>query len=118
VACRFYRWSITALIETSPTSCRRATRLHEGGAIFVSKGGGPVHLLCPARLDGEPILCDLNACLNRYQEGHLPYPQEAPCAHLLEAHVTHLPIDVEILHAAYPLLSCIVDIFADRPLNG
>jgi hypothetical protein len=41
VACRLYRRSITALIETSPTSCRRATSLHEGGAIFVSKGAGP-----------------------------------------------------------------------------
>jgi hypothetical protein len=97
------------LIETSPTSSWRGSSAR-GWRYLCVEGGGPVHLLCPARLDGQPILCDLNACLNRYQEG--------PCAHLLKAHVTHLPIDVEILHAAYPLLSCIVDIIADRPLNG
>ena len=70
------------------------------------------------RLDGEPILCDLQVCLNRYQEGLLPYPQKAPCADLRKAHFALLLIDEEILQAAYPLPFCVVDIFADRPLNG
>jgi hypothetical protein len=65
-----------------------------------------------------PARCDLRDCLNRYQEGHLPYPQKAPCADLRKAHLALLLIDEEILQAAYALPFCVVGIFADRPLNG
>ena len=42
----------------------------------MSKEAGLVHPLCPARLDGDPILCDLRDCFNRYQEALLSYPQQ------------------------------------------
>ena len=32
------------------------------GRYFGVEGGGSVHPLCPARLDGDPIFCDLCVC--------------------------------------------------------
>jgi hypothetical protein len=48
------------------------------GRYFGVEGGGSVHLFRPARLDGDPILCDLDDLLNRYQVALLPYPQKPP----------------------------------------
>ena len=75
MACRLYRRSITVSIETSRISSSRGSSAR--GALPLCRRGGPVHLLCSARLDGDPLLCDLR-------------------------------------RDCY----CVVDIFADRPLNG
>ena len=50
--------------------------------------------------------------LNRHQVVLLPDPQETPCAHLQEAHLPLLAVDVEILHTAHPLPFCVVDVLA------
>jgi hypothetical protein len=76
------------------------------------EGGGSVHLLRPARLDGDSILCDPRHGLDGYQDGLLSHPQEASEANLQETHLALLRIDIEILHPAYPLSLCVVDVFA------
>jgi hypothetical protein len=82
------------------------------------EGGGSVHLLRPARLDGDSILCDPRHGLDGYQDGLLSHPQEASEANLQETHLALLWIDVEILHATYPLSFWVVDVFAAHVVLG
>jgi hypothetical protein len=76
------------------------------------EGGGSVHLLRPARLDGDSILCDPRHGLDGYQDGLLSHPQEASEANLQETHLALLAVDVEILDASYALTFGVVDVLA------
>ena len=53
--------SIKVLIGTSRKSSSQGSSAR-GGRYFHVEGGGSVHPLCPAGLDGDRILCDLREC--------------------------------------------------------
>jgi hypothetical protein len=59
------RKSITVLVGTKCRSSSRGSSAR-GGRHCCVEGVGPAHPLCPARLDGDPILCDLHDCLDRH----------------------------------------------------
>src|SRR5215208_444278 len=89
-----------------------------GGRDPGAEGGRPFHLLGPARLYGQPVLCDLHDRFDWHQERLLAHPEEAPGAHLQEAHLALLGLYVEVLHAAYALPYRVVDVFAAHVVLG
>ena len=80
--------------------------------------GWPYYLTRPARLYGQPVLCDLHDSLDRHQEGLLAHPEEAPGAYLQEAHLALTVVYVEILHASYALPFQVVDVLAAEVVSG
>src|SRR5918994_2554651 len=89
-----------------------------GGRDPGTEGGWHFNLTRPARLYGQPILCDLHDRLDRHQERLLAHPEEASGVHLQEAHLALLVVYVEILHGAYALPFRVVDVLAAEVVFG
>src|ERR671916_3109788 len=90
--------------------CRRARPWCRRGWHF--------YLTRPARLYGQPVLCDLHDRLDWHQERLLAHPEEASGVHLQEAHLALPVVYVEILHGAYALPFRVVDVLAAEVVFG
>ena len=83
----------------------------------MSKGGDSTTFSFPDT-DSNLGLSDFRDGLHGDQEVLLSHPQKTSGAYLQEAHLALLPVEVEIVHAAYLFPVHVVNIFAADVLLG